>query len=316
MTKIQSPNKWPISKFQSSNVWKLNIGIWPIRLRSGPILSLSKDWALFGFCILVIGFFFATGYSASDENLRVHFIDVGFGDAILIESPHSQNILIDAGGQKSGGKVRGYLLRHNIKTLDAAIITHPHRNHFEGFFSLLNSITVRRLYTNGHPQEEGPYDQLLEEFRKRSVPVAVLKEKGRVSIPRRQMSIRLDILSPRDLKGSANDNSFVVWLRYRKTSFLFTSDIGGDQQSRVFTQYPQVLQSSCIQVPHHGLNVSEPLKAVSPQTIFVASMGPDPRHPAGPQDLEELAGLVFRTDIHGTIVLESDGKTLRVISEK
>jgi len=266
---------------------------------------------IFGVIVACLSLWDAQNANAADKILRIHFVNVGFGDAILIESPDSRHVLVDAGPQEYSQELLRHLSAAGIKTIHAAVITHPHRNHFEGFFSLLESMPIERLYINGQPQEEEGYDKLLEEFRKPKIPVEILHEGDHLDLG--NSPIRIMILNPRDLKGSTNDNALVVWLRYQKTSFLLSSDIGVNQQERIFAQYPEALQSSCIQIPHHGWDVSSFLKNAPAETIFVVSTGVDTRHPQAPPNLESLPGRLLRTDRDGTIILESDGEKLQVI---
>lgn len=78
--------------------------------------------------------------------LRVHFIMVGYGDAILIELPGKKNVLIDAGTQKYAPALLDYLRSRNIFEIDTAILTHPHDNHFGGFVDLLGAFKINRFF--------------------------------------------------------------------------------------------------------------------------------------------------------------------------
>ena len=95
------------------------------RILPQPALSL----------FLTIVFLFSGSDGATQENrLRIHFIDVGYGDAIFIQLPDSHTMLIDAGEKPNTRRLLDYLQSLNIHNIDQAVITHPNKNHFEEFF--------------------------------------------------------------------------------------------------------------------------------------------------------------------------------------
>ena len=100
------------------------------------------------------------------EELRVHLIDVGQGDAIWVQTPYyesrlleSRNVLIDAGssgavpGTCPGGEVIvNYLLTHGLaagELLDAVVITHAHEDHYGGMLRVAQSFEIARYVDAG-----------------------------------------------------------------------------------------------------------------------------------------------------------------------
>lgn len=84
------------------------------------------------------------GNTAADEDLQIHFIDVGQGDSILIRSD-GYNILIDAGENNKGQTVVSYLQSQGVKTLDLVIGTHPHSDHIGGLDVVVNEMEVKQV---------------------------------------------------------------------------------------------------------------------------------------------------------------------------
>ncbi|MCX5681338.1 MAG: MBL fold metallo-hydrolase, partial [Candidatus Omnitrophica bacterium] len=98
--------------------------------------------------------------------LNIYFIDVGYGDSILIQTPQKKTILIDAGYEQHSKKVIEFLKNRHVDQIDAAIITHPHKDHFGGFSQIIRTIPINAFFTNGdHHIEEG-YQKLLNKITK------------------------------------------------------------------------------------------------------------------------------------------------------
>jgi beta-lactamase superfamily II metal-dependent hydrolase len=249
-----------------------------------------------------------------NEKLRVHFLDVGYADAILVEFPDGTNLLIDAGDKGTQDKVIRYLKNRNITKIDTAIITHPHANHFGGFLSLVNQIPIQRLFINGDTQAEEGYPELLKTFETKKIPVAVLRRGERLEP--KLSGISLEILNPKTLGPDSNANSIALKLTYGKTSFLFLGDINEAVQKELAGLLGAQLHADCIQVPHHGVPVSETLAALFPAPFYVISTGPSRWGLPTLEEISRLKGKLFRTDEEGDIVFESNGKkiTARKIS--
>ena len=74
--------------------------------------------------------------------LKVHFLDVGQGDSILIQFPDGRNMLVDAGGNDDASKVVSYLKKTDVKRLDYLIGTHPHEDHIGSLDTVINSFQI------------------------------------------------------------------------------------------------------------------------------------------------------------------------------
>ncbi|WKB36609.1 MBL fold metallo-hydrolase [Terrilactibacillus sp. S3-3] len=123
-----------------------------------------------GVLILSIMFFafLQTAPADAKENLMwLHFIDVGQGDSILIQTPNQKNILIDAGPKRTAGKVTAYLKRQHAEQLDALIITHPHHDHIGGVPGILENIKVKAFYMPRLSKKTYVFKQMMQALKKK-----------------------------------------------------------------------------------------------------------------------------------------------------
>jgi competence protein ComEC len=259
--------------------------------------------------------------SIAQASLRVHFINVGYGDAIFIEFPDFSNMLIDAGHDVNIGdpaeadevnatELVPYLKSLNIIKIDRALITHPHDNHFEGFFNVYKNWPIRRVFINGDDRAEEGYFKLLEKFKQNKIPIEILR-RGQ-SINDLPAEVEIQILHPYNLLDSPNASSIVCRLIFNEISILFMGDIEPKIQDELIFHYEKIGDADCIKVPHHGGPVSDLFAKTFADKIFIISTGKNSWGIPLEQDLNKLKGKIFRTDEMETIILESDGFKIEV----
>jgi beta-lactamase superfamily II metal-dependent hydrolase len=232
--------------------------------------------------------------------LRVYFVDVGYGDAIFIQTLNNMNILIDAGGNNNSHKLLRFLKNHKIHRIDAAIITHPHKDHFEGFFSIIQAIPIRFAFVNGDHHADLGYQKLLNEFSKKKIPVSILKAGYIISLDE---GTTLKILSPKSLKGNANDDSIVSLLTYKNVSMLFTANISEEGQKRLSRYKKEIEKAQCVQISHHGKSVNLDFLHIFNNANFIISTGKSRWGLPNEKKLRQIHGKIFRTDKLGTILI-------------
>ena len=261
--------------------------------------------------ILIISVFIVYPVSAQNE-ITTHFIDVGQGDAILIELPNTENMLIDAGDNDQGEKVVEYIKKHNIEEIDYLIGTHPHADHIGGLDNVINSFKIGKIYMPQVNHTTKTYEDVLLAIDAKGKKIKAAK-KGLIIVE--DDELKAEILSPisndyQDL----NNWSVVVKLDYKKISFLFT----GDAEEKVENQLINSgidLKSQVYKVAHHGSDTSNSLsflEKVDPQaSIFSVGADNNYGHPSLEviNKLDEIDSNIFRTDKQGTIVISSDGET-------
>ena len=244
--------------------------------------------------------------------LKVHFIDVGQADSILIQQD-SYSMLIDGGNNNDDKTVKSYLDKQGIKELTYVMGTHAHEDHIGGLDYVINSFKVGKVY---FPKTTAT-TKTFEDF------ILAVKNKGlQLTPPKVGDSFKLGdatctILAPNS--GSyeeGNNYSIVLKITYGSTSFLLTGDAEAVSEMEM-VKAGLDLKADVIKIGHHGSKTSTVanfLDKVKP-TYAVISVGKDNTYGHPNQSvMERLKGAgikVYRTDENGTIVATSNGKEIR-----
>jgi len=270
-----------------------------------------------------------------DKELTVHFIDVGQGDSILIQTPQGKNMLLDTGGWReefirgegAGNKVVvPYLRRLGVRKIDVLALTHPHEDHAGGAKAVLENFPVKLMVISpiGLEPNKGAtklippeYRQLLNRAIQKKIPLKVAKAGAFLPL---DPALTIKILNPplpplKDTRSDLNNASLVISLSYGKQRFLFTGDIELEAQKWLLEHKRADIKAQVLKVPHHGSRYLEAdfLKAVNPK-IAVISVGA--RNNFGHPDQATLDLLarrkifIYRTDLDGALILTTDGTNI------
>lgn len=257
------------------------------------------------------------GFDSRSENspfafVRIHVINVGKADAILLES-QERTALLDAGTSVEGGTVADYLLRQGITRLDYVIASHPDSDHIGGMAQVMEEIpTGTFLYGEGW-EEAGQEAEDLEDFLEaHEIPAQVLYVGDSFTVGHAE----LEVLGPLVVYKDSNNNSLVLRLQCFGFSALFCGDIEKEAEQDLLDS-GQELAANVLKVAHHGSRTSsteEFVEAVSPQ-LAVVSVGPDnnnlPRSEALAR-LEAAGAEILRTDMDGDILLSYNGERIGI----
>jgi competence protein ComEC len=245
------------------------------------------------------------------KNLRIHFIDAGQGDAILIETPQGKSALIDTGNLITGFKVSEYLKKQNINSLDYLIFSHMHPDHIGGAFFILQTIKVNKIYDNGEDLTEIAKNSDLHrwyvELARNNDAYAILKAGDKFLLD----GVEFRVLWPPLPSGFSNfnTNSLVIMIEYAKVRCLLSGDLTTEAQKQLIKKEGNI-KADILKVPHHGADEAlceEFLKKVSAH-IAVISVDKDnvKGYPCATtfKKLRNSAIIIYRTDIDKDIVIE------------
>jgi competence protein ComEC len=259
-----------------------------------------------------------------DGRLHVTVLDIGQGDAILVEAPSGATMLVDGGPDPELTLRRlGAELPFFARRIDVVVLTHPHQDHVGGLTSVIERFRVRLVFHAGIPYQNPAYPAML---------AAAEREPGAsVSLARAGQRLQLDdttsveVLYPTDQdarsplsEGDINNGSIVMVLRYGSFSALLTGDAEAPVEASLLSRglVPDV---DLLKVGHHGSRSSTTaafLAAAAPSVAVISSGGGNEYgHPA-PETLATLAtapGVVtYRTDTDGSVEVVTDGRSLTV----
>lgn len=241
-----------------------------------------------------------------DTVLRVTFLDVGQGDAILLQAPGGETALVDAG---RGSDIVPLLRDLGVERIDLMVATHPHADHIGGMRGVIESIPVRFFMDNGDPHTTPTYRRLIAALEAR--PEITYLEATPRTISLGSATIEVLPLLPR---GTAqhNDRSIALVLRFGD----FTALLSGDSEVKQLTHLTGlgvVPALTLLKAPHHGSDNGftwDFLQAARPQVVVI-SVGRDNGHghprQAALDAYAATARETFRTDLHGHLQVRGYG---------
>ncbi len=256
------------------------------------------------------------------SELRVTHLDVGHGDAAVVELPGSKVLLIDAGGTLTGefdtgeGIVGPFLRSRKILKVDYVAVTHARVDHYGGMASIVRNFLPSEFWSGPGKAKSTRFEELEKALDETPIRRIVLDNQQPCRIIDR---VRVCTLHP--APGAPNDAVVVLRLEFGDIRFLFASDI--DRRGEMLLQLqPQELRSAVLKAPRHGAvgsSTNEFLAAIQPR---LAIFSVDARNRFGlPRDdvlrrYRDIDAEIMRTDEDGAIVIKSDGLTVRYAGHK
>lgn len=245
------------------------------------------------------------------SNMKVTFLDVGQGNATLVEID-GKFMLIDGGDREYSSFVVSYLKERGVQALDYLIVSHYDADHLNGIVGALNVFPVGTIIAPDYSMDTRVY----RSFKSKVEELGITPISPRVGDTFSFMGATMEVVGPANYNHKdVNDNSIVIKLTNGKNSFLFTADAEGTSEGEMLAQGVNLKADVC-NVGHHGSTTSsttEFLQAVNP-TYGVISVGEGNSygHPSqgALQRLQNQGITMFRTDEQGTIEALSDGITI------
>jgi competence protein ComEC len=214
-----------------------------------------------------------------NPSLKVTYLDVGQGNAALIEFPGSEKMLIDGGGFPGSDfdigemVVAPFLLQAKILRIDTLVLTHPDADHMNGLLYIADHFGPKEFWYNGEKLESPDFQKLKSLLEAKGISRRTPADfKG----GRNMSGARAEILHPADglLSRKSNDNSLVLRISYGETSFLFPGDLEATGEQMLVSRSGTKLKSDILLAPHHGSRSSNStafLEAVNPKVCIISS---------------------------------------------
>lgn len=251
--------------------------------------------------------------SQSGNDMLVHFINVGQGDAILIQSPNGKSMLIDGGVKGEGKNIVSYLREQGVEQLDYVVATHPDADHIGGLIGVLNSISIKHFLDSGKVHTSQTYEEMISLVAEKNIPYIVPKTGDEIKLDE---ALNIKVLNADEDAADNNEASIVLKVVYNNVSFLLTGDAGVDVEKKMMAS--QDVSATILKAGHHGSNTSSSaafIKAVNPEAA-VLSYGQDNKygHPHFEvvESLQQAGSKIYGTAESGHIVIATDGQTYSV----
>jgi competence protein ComEC len=263
------------------------LAAWRRRSRATHARPLAAAAALL--LLTAMGLWARPIIARSTGTLRVTVLDVGQGDAIVVEAPDGRAMVVDAGAggpwRLDAGErvVAPFLWNRGALMLAAAVVTHTDNDHAGGMAALRRLVSVAEEWTAQAPRPFGGAWL---------TPLAAPNPSPRV-----------------------NDHALVLRIDLGLASILLASDIEAAAE-RALVEAGAALGATVLKVPHHGAATSSTprfLAAVRPAAAVVSVGARNPYGHPDPGTLGRLAqagARIYRTDRDGAILIETDGRTL------
>lgn len=249
-------------------------------------------------------------------------LDIGQGDAILIQTSDQQDILIDGGPDASVVNRLSQVLPPGNRDIELMVLTHPHADHVNGLVLVTERFTVRHVLETSVPHKLGAYEAWHQLLQDKKIPNSIARAGQSYAVGQ----ATLDVLWPaHDLTkknifgdnaaegGGVNDTSVVLKLNCGGSAAMLMGDASSDIEERIIDDGANV-RAGLLKVGHHGSRFSSSvrfLQAVQPTWAVISAGVNNSHHHPHPTVLLRLeqAGLrILRTDVQGDVRLYTDGK--------
>ena len=271
-----------------------------VGVAAAGLVGISVMWAPsrpIGIAVAVVVFGVMTGTGGSWPSVPTMVVlDIGQGDAILLQDPDGETVLVDGGSDPRN--LDRALRRHGVARVDLVIVTHGDLDHVGGVTEIVSSGRVGELWVPDFVSETGLLSEAVEAAESTGVPVVRATD----GMARSTSSLRIDVLGPRRRYKSENDGSIILLVSAGKTVFL-GGDIEATAQADVSKIRPDV-----VVVPHHGSGTNDlDWLRNTVGSLAVLSYGRNNYghpHPDVLAVLEDIGAEVRHTHLEGDVVVD------------
>ncbi|HEX4899777.1 MAG TPA: ComEC/Rec2 family competence protein, partial [Pyrinomonadaceae bacterium] len=292
--------------------------------------------------VLLVGIvlFHPLSVANPDGKLRVDFIDVGQGDALLLTMPDGTTLLVDGGGRpgffkkKSEGEptesfvrdtrsigeavVSEYLWWRGLDQVDYVLATHADADHMSGLNDVVRNFKVRAALVARTPENDPEFLEFLVSTRNAGSPLQLIGGGDSLRFGAVRIAVLWPPASDDHQARSANNDSLVLQVEYGVRRVLLLADIESKAELSLLQQPHETLQADIVKVAHHGSRTSSTSGFVAAvhATTAIISVGQQSMFGHPHQQVVErwrAAGAnVLTTGQSGTITVTTDGRELEV----
>jgi competence protein ComEC len=256
------------------------------------------------------------------KELRVTHLNVGQGDAAVVELPNAEVLLIDAGGAAVGDFDTGenivapFLRARKILKVDYLVVSHARVDHYGGMNAIVKEFSPREFWSGAARGQTRRFEELEESLEQFRIPRIALNDRQ----PCRALgAVKICALYPPADKS--DDSSMVLRLEFGKLRYLFAGDIDKRDEALLLDRTEDI-RSTVIKVPRHGsatASTREFIAGAQPK-LAILSGGARSRSEAGREEVAEryrqAGAQVLGTFDDGAIIVDSDGTKLRYTGYK
>ncbi len=283
------------------------------------VMFFSRGLLRRGMVVLLFALILALGVgpiAARSPVLRLTALDVGHGDAVLLELPEGERLLVDGGGwfgpgfDVGGSVVVPALLRRKVTRLDAVVLTHTDFDHLGGLPAVVSNLGVNEIWEGGPGWGVPGYRFLRERARESGIRIRRLRAGEKFQLGGAEIEVLAAGRSASLRERRKNEDSLVLRVSYGRSSILLTGDAGRELE-RQMMRSGKTLRADVLKVGHHGSRSSTTaafLEAVQPR-FAVISTGYGSSYLPSARVLHRLRArgvTCLRTDLDGAVTLSLD----------
>ncbi len=281
---------------------------------------IKKKMMKMGLVTLFSGAFLVMPHSevSAASSIKVHYIDIGQGDAIYIKMPSGEDVIIDGGNKGKGDAIVAYLKKQKVDDIEVLISTHPDADHIGGLDEILDAYRVENIYAPKVKHTTQAYKDFLQAVKREGKTIKTA-QMG-VSLPIKGVSAKFVGPVKSYSNSDLNNWSAVLHVTYKKNTFLFTGDAEHVSEKDMMAK-KQTLRADVLKVGHHGAKTSTSstfLNTVKPKHAIISVGKNSYGHPTSEvvTNLKRQKVNTLRTDINGTIIITGNGSSYAVKKSK